>query len=299
LRECVNEEIAKLLNIMRSPLQRFVALLENRRYQMADYGNMSISEVQRLAKQGDKDALYEMQYRYPDNAEVPGAVWAAFWLEKAAEKGHIFAKRKYAGMLIDIPVSDSYKENRQKAMQLFENIAADFDANRLAADERSIGMVAKIELGIMLCEGFGTLRDCKKGLELIKNGESSMQSLGGLRFNHLYRLGEMYSLGYAQEGEEPSISDLKKAINYLEAAVKNFDSQNDPPQMLDFSKQLLDIQKKRIVGKEELKKALGKEETYDSSAQERRKERMQPTEIGRQVDSFRQHLRECLAREGW
>ena len=282
---------------------------------MIDYENMSVAEVQRLARQGDKDALFEMAYRYPDNEEAPGTVWTAYWMEKAANKGHIFAKRRYADMLLKIR-SEKFAENCQKAMSLFESLVKDFDDDKLKGDDRSVGMVAKIELGIMLCEGVGIPRNHIRGLKLIREGEENMNEIGGMRFAHLVRIGELYAAGYAQEDEDPTRADLVRAIEYLDCGIRNFKSGSDDARMFQHVQQLLDIQEKQLPNKraleekraglaelpgfpEDMKRAIEQErrEYNQKEAKERRKNLEQPTENGRQLEVFLHKLRERLETE--
>jgi len=59
---------------------------------MANYENTDIAEVQRLAKQGDNDALYEMAWRMPPEIQkdpVESCAWQDYWFEKAANAGNI------------------------------------------------------------------------------------------------------------------------------------------------------------------------------------------------------------------
>ena len=260
--------------------------------------NTPDSKVLELARLGDKDALYEMRYRcYLDNEEAPDVVWAAYWDEKAAEKGHIYAKRRCAGYYKDIPPSANFKENRQKAMDFFESIVKDYNDGKLDEDDRSVGVVAKTELGIMLCEGLGTpleQRDCKRGVELIKSAEMDMQSFGGFKFPHLLLIGELYALGFAQEDEAPSKDDLVKAIAYLERAIADFKPDRDDPRKLEHAKQLLDVQRKHLP--------VWRQDTQEYNlkvAKERRAKLSQPREVGQQLDDYMRRLRERLAREGW
>ena len=275
---------------------------------MANYENKPLSEVQYLARQGDNEALHEMRYRYPDNEETPGKIWAAIWDEIAAKKGHIYSKRLYAGFLKAMPPSANFAKNRQKAMSLFESIVEDYSAGKLVEEDLSVGMVAKIELGIMLCEGLGTKRDYKRGLELIKSGENEMKSFGGPKFDHLISLGELYGKGYAQEDEEPSIKDLEISIEYLERAIAYFKTDRDDPRKLALAKQYLDHQKNSLPEKKkywelrDTSTGLVKQMYFEKSmgyADKRRKEESQPREMGDQIDSLMRKLRERLAREGW
>ena len=294
---------------------------------MENYETMSISEVKWFAKQGKKDALYEMAYRYPDNEKSPGRVWAAFWFEKAAEKGHVYAKRLLAGFFQDMPPSRYFSQNRKRAMSLFESIAKDYDAGKLEGDDQFVGMVSKVELGIMLCEGIGTERDHKRGLDLINRGENDMNASGGLSFNHLLKLGELYGAGYAKADEEPWSDDYKKAIRYLEKALTPEKSKEINQEKIDYVNQLIDSYRKGLLHKEKMEKdiedsrkstttnvpsgleQLSKEvnrlneqilqETSSKYAEERRKDNEKPTEIGNKVEDFIFELWNRMAKEGW
>ena len=275
---------------------------------MVDYENMSLSEVQRLARQSDKEALHEMRYRYPNNEEVPRKVWEAVWDEKAAKRGHTYSKRLYAGFLQAMPPSANFPKNRRAAMNLFESIVKDYNAGRLDEEDLSVGKVATIELGIMLCEGLGTKRDSKRGIKLIKDGEKDMQSFGGPKFNHLLSIGELYGMGYAQEDEEPSINDIEISIEYLKRALADFKSDRDDPRKLDSAKEYLNHHIKRLPEKKkywedrQASSGIAKQMYIDESkkyAEKRRKELSQPTEIGQQVEDFMRRLKERLIREGW
>ena len=294
---------------------------------MENYEKMSISEVKWFAKQGDKDALYEMAYRYPDNEKSPGLVWAAFWFEKAAAKGHIYAKRRLAGFFQDMPTSRKFSQNRKKAMALYESIAKDYEAGKLIGDDQFVGMVSKIELGIMLCEGIGTERDYKKGLDLIKSGEEDMNASGGLSFTHLLKLGELFGGGYAQADEEPWSEDYKKAIEYLEKSLTPEKSNEINREKVDYVHRLKDSYRKGLLHKEKMEKDIedsrktvktnvppGLEQlseemnrlheqilqaTSNKYAEERRAENEKPTEIGNKVEDSICELWGRMAKEGW
>ena len=254
---------------------------------MEDYENMSISEVQRLAKQGDKDALFEMAYRWTDDEEAPPQVWKAYWMGKAADKGNIDAIRIYAGMLTEMPFP---VKNCKKALELYDKFAEEC---RKAGNYNGEAF-AKIESGIILCEGLGlgNHRDHKKGVQLIGEAIKKKNELGKkIMFSQLLRLGELYAMGYAQEDEAPSKSDLEVAIEYLESAISQFDNNNDDPRMLEHAKQLKDAQKQHLlVWKQDSK------EYNHRVAIERRKKLEQPTEVGRQIEY---HLRKLQERFGY
>jgi len=273
---------------------------------MADYERMSPSEVQLLAKRGDKKALYEMAWRMelmPGNRNNPSesCAWQDFWFEKAANAGYIEAKSRYARSLADrIP----YAEYRQKAVHYFQSIVEDFDAGRFGAeDDRLDGIISKFYLGIMLCEGYHTRRDPIKGVELIKSAGVLTNGFEGFGFRLMFALGQMYATGLAQAGEDPTIDDLEQAIKYLDIAVRRFNDGRDDPRRRDIAKQLIETQKDRIVHKREWKILHGAENTVFTGADERRADalRLSP-EVRQRLDADNAalaRLRERLAREGW
>ena len=87
---------------------------------MANYKQLSTSEVQRLAKQGDKDALFEMRWKLDE--VLPGKynsieqmAWHNIWFEKAAEAGHADAKYQMAHAFYRMSSDGAAVEYRQKA----------------------------------------------------------------------------------------------------------------------------------------------------------------------------------------
>ena len=271
------------------------------------YENMRISDVQRLAKQGDKEALYEMVWRHEEL--IPGAdpieqcAWQDYWYEKAANAGHIDAKFRYAQSLISRVMN---AEDRQKAMIYFQNISDDYDAGKLITeDDKECGIISKLRLGIMLCEGYYTKRDAVKGVELINAAENLTNGFSGYGFVTMSKLGELYATGLAQPGEEPSIADLEKAIKYLGIAIDPSTKKPDnlDHRKLELVKQLFETQKKRVVTKREIKVQTGKEDTFFAGADERRKKMMEISDAARQRmeadKAALKRLQERLAREGW
>ena len=272
---------------------------------MADYENMHISKVQELAKQGDKEALYEMVWRHgeliPTADAVEQCAWQDYWYEKAANEGHIDAKLRYAQSLISRPIN---AEDRQKAMKYFQSLVNDLDAGKLLnKDDQESGVIAKLRLGIMLCEGYYTPRDASKGVKLIESAETLTNNFEGYGFAFMYKLGELYATGLAQAGEEPSIADLEKAIKYLDIAIVRFNPEKTDPRKLDLAKQLFETQKKRIVTKREIKAQRGVEDTYFSGAEVRRKEMMELSDAMRmrmEADKAAlARLSQRLTQEGW
>ena len=273
------------------------------------------SDLQTLALQGDRDAMYELASRCPDNEEASKIAWATYWFEKAANTGHVLAKKRYAEMLMKIR-SEKYSENRQKAMNLFDSLAKDFNDGKFFGDDRKVGMEAKIELGIMLCEGIGTPRNHVRGIRLIKEGEENMDETGGMSFAYFVRIGELYAMGYAQEDEEPARVDLVRAIEYLGGAIRKFNSDSDDSTMFYRAQQLLDIQEKQLPNKraleekragltnlpgfpEDMKLEIEKEqrEYNQKEAKKRRFKLEYPTITGQQAEDVLLTLRERFAKE--
>ena len=286
---------------------------------MADYEKMSVSEVQRLAKLGDKEALFEMAWRIElipakdrDNP-VECCAWQDYWCEKAANAGNNEAKSRYARSLIDRIMNE---DDRQKAMRYFMELADDFDANRLSAEQREDGVIAKLWLGIMLCEGYHTPRDPVKGTKLIKEADTFFHGFEGFGYKPMYKIGEVYATGLAQVGEEPTIGDLEQAIKYLTIAIQRFNPEKIKPERLEHAKRLLENCKQWKKTKESLHKDMediqsaieGRpvklpESTTFSGAKERREKMMEnsPAAIQRlEADkTAKVRLSQRLAREGW
>jgi len=229
---------------------------------MVNYEQMDLSDVQRLARQRDKDALFEMAWRMPDAAKnnpVENCAWQDYWFEKSADAGNIDAKSRYARSLINRIYNPEY---RQKAIGYFQSLVNDLDAGRLNEEQRIDGIISKLWLGIMLCQGFGTRRDAIKGSELIKAADSLTNGFADFGYGPLSKLGEVYGQGCAQIGGEPSISDLAQAIKYQETAIKRFNPERDDPNnrgFLSVAKEYLEMLKERKGNKEQSQKLTGKE----------------------------------------
>ena len=274
---------------------------------MANYEQMSTQEVQRLAKQGDKDALYEMVWRIPTevkNNPVECCAWQDYWFEKAADSGHIDAKSRYARSLIN---RIDNAECRQKAIGYFQSLVDDFDAGELTGDQMIDGIISKLWLGIMLCQGFGTLRDPIKGRELIKVADTLTNGFEQFGFGPLKKLGEVYGQGCTQSGGEPSIDDLKQAIKYQEIAINRFNAERDDPHnrgFLELAKNYLETLKKRKDNKEEFKRQTGNDpSTYNPNFFEWQKKMMEISPKAQErVEADKvamKRLQERLAREGY
>ena len=222
---------------------------------MADYESyekLSASEVQRLAKQGDKDALFEMAWRL--NEVLPGeynpverSAWDNIWWEKAAKAGHIDAKSRIAQNSYVRSYDGAVTKYRQMAMKYYQELSDDLDAGKLSEDEEDYGKTAKIFLGIMFCKGGnGIPRDEKKGVELIEEAEKLTNNFDGYGFILLHALGIMYAEGYAQPDEIPSRLDLEKAIKYLETALERSKSQKIVQGMIENAEEDLEEVRKDL-----------------------------------------------------
>jgi hypothetical protein len=227
---------------------------------MADYENMNISEVLRLAKQGNGDALFEMAWRLeampsdlPVNDPAYRCAWQDYWFERAADTGHIDARSRYARSLIN-RVFDA--ECRQKAMKYFESLVRDFDAGKLKGDSELDGVISKLWLGIMLCQGLGTRRDAVEGAKLLKEADNLTNGFAKFGYEALKNLAETYGQGCTQPGGEPSVDDLRQAIAYQRKAIDRFDpAQNDPNNrgFLGLSNDYLRLLEERKAAKEAFK----------------------------------------------
>lgn len=263
---------------------------------MVDYEDMSIYEVQRLAKQGDKNALFEMAWRMPDEVEnnpVEACAWQDYWLEKSAEAGHADAKIRYANSLIKRIIN---AEDRQKAMGYFQSLVDDFNTGKLSGEDADL---ANLKLGIMLCEGYYTQRNAIKGTKLISIAENLSNGFDGYGFDTMCEIGEIFGQGLAQPEEEPSITDLGKSIKFLETAIKRFNPQKNKIEKLAYIKQYLELVKMRKANKENGDNST----TTPEEAAERRKKIMEISAEARQRmeadKTALMRLRQRFAREGW
>ena len=223
---------------------------------MVNYERTKISEVKDLAKQGDQDALFEMVWRlnglhddpaYTSNDPVERCAWQDYFFEKAAEAGHIGARFRYAQSLVDRVIDAEY---RNKAMNLFQSLVNDFDIGKLfSEDDKKRGIAAKMQLGMLLCEGYHTPRNVVEGVKLINEAEHLTNGFKDYGFESLYKLGRLYATGLTQPNEEPTSDDIKQAIKYLEAAIRRFNYEKGNPKELELAKQFLDNQGKRLLTK--------------------------------------------------
>ena len=272
---------------------------------MADYENMSDSEVQRLAKHGDKEALYEMAWRMPPDVQrdpVESCAWQDYWFEKAADAGNIDAKSRYARSLLDRLMN---AEDRQKAFRYFEGLVKDLDSGKLVGDHKIDGVIAQFWLGIMLCEGYHTRRDAVRGAKLLGSAYENSNGFDKFGYRLLNAVGNLYATGLAQPGEDPSISDLEKAIKYLDTAVKRFNPEKDDPYnrgYLQLTKEMRELQKKRIVNTLIFRGDIIVD-ISDKEKNERRRNMMEISDAARRrIEADKaayMRLKQRLAREGW
>jgi len=285
------------------------------------YAEMSASEVQRFAKQGDKHALFEMAWRI--NEILPGeynlveqSAWNNIWFEKAAEAGHIDAKSRIAQNYYMMSYNGAAVKYRQKAVKYYQELSDDLDNGKLLdKEEQGYGETAKLWLGILLCMGYGLpLRDEKKGMEHIKIAENLTKNFKDHGFISLSALGKMYAQGYAQPDEDPSRDDLKKAIKYLSAALKPSKTQKVDKSEKEYMEKYLEIVKKNLETKVDI--AIPDKEyemlpSYNMSLAEFNKVRAkkQKEEWTKLSDAMKQQLktyetaltrlRKRLERKGW
>jgi len=153
-----------------------------------------------------------MRFRRENEDEAHPVVWDLYWLSRAATKGHRGALYLYADLLMDMPFP---VKDCDKALKLYEEFEQE---SRKVGKDYAVAY-AKIESGIILCEGLRleNRRNPKRGVELIDEGLGMMKKINEKpNASQLYRLGEMYALGYAQENEVQSATDIEKAIEFLE-----------------------------------------------------------------------------------
>lgn len=271
--------------------------------------NYNTGDVQRLAKQGDCNALYEMAWRIElmpsgQGNPVEQCAWQDYWFEKAADAGHIEAKARYARSLRERPPDEEY---RKTAMRYFDDVACDFFTGKLNGNEDLLidGKLSALYLGVMLCEGFYTPRDPEKGDKLIRAVKSLTNGFNGFGFNILFEIGRLYANGFAQNGEEPSVDDLDQAIDYLETAISRYNPENGDPQKLALAKEFLQTQQDRIARKKVLKASIGIESTElpDDEKDTRREKLLTLSyEVKLRMNADKEavaRLRQQLAHEGW
>ena len=226
---------------------------------MADYENMSLSEVQRLAKQGNGDALFEMAWRLEampselPNDPVYCSTWQDYWFERAADVGQIDARSRYARSLINRPFD---AECRQKAMGYFGSLVTDYYAGKLKGDSELDGVISILWLGIMLCQGLGTRRDAVIGTKMLKEADKLTNGFADFGYASLAALAETYGQGCTQPGGEPSVDDLRQAIVYQRKAINRFNPEKNDPNnrgFLGLAKQYLEALEGRKASKESFK----------------------------------------------
>ena len=210
-------------------------------------------------EQDYKDACCEMIWRFGESDlmlpehrgnQVGECAWQDFWFERAADAGHIDAKGTFARSLLIERVID--KEYREKAFLYYQSLVDDFDTNQLIGDDEGWGPIAKLWLGIMLCEGYHTHRNAIKGVKLIKEAEKLSEDFknhGYYGYKALKALGELYATGLVRLDEAPLVADLIQAEKYYTAAIMRFKPERDDPNnrgYLNLTKQFLEKVKERI-----------------------------------------------------
>ena len=272
---------------------------------MVDYEHMEIFEVKQLVRQGNADAMYEMAFRHSEclplvdrNNPVERCAWQDYWFEKAADAGHIEAKSRYARSLINRIFDAEY---RKKAMKYFESLVNDFDSGKLSADQELDGIISKLWLGVMLCQGLGTRRDSVEGRKLIEDADRRTNSFAKFGFSVLTKLAEVYGQGCTQSGGNPTISDLGQAIKYQEAAINRFNHEKDDPNnrgYLDLARAYLEAVKGRKDNKEKIEHS-----TYDQGFVEWQEEMMKiSSDAQKRLEADKtalERMRQRLTREGW
>ena len=267
-------------------------------------------EVEELARQRNKDALFKMAWQPPDdvkNSHMDHLAWQNYWFEKAADAGHVDAKYRYAKSLLAFPLSIVY---RNKAMRLFQSLVNDFDAGKLFSDEdKEAGSMAKLWLGIMLCEGYLTVRDAERGVELINAAKDELEDFKDFGLMTLYNIGELYSTGLVDpsELEEPTFDDLVQALAYYDKAIKAYDPERNKREIFELVTKMYDNTEKWIKRvKEQEGGVLIFEDTKANRlryTKERRGKRLELSDKDhKKLDDYSKaikQLRERLASEGW
>jgi TPR repeat protein len=271
---------------------------------MANYEQMSNSDVQRLAKQGDADALFEMSYRFDGPPSVDAFAWKNYWLKKAAEKGHLYACCDYATNLMTQPAIslEEARTNRELAFKYYQIVSEAYDraGSNPSEDLQNVGPAAQVGLGILYCEGISKLdgsdRQPAKGERLIAKhvSPSALKS-----FNKPLQIGAVYEGGYTQDGEIPTDQDLVTAVQYFEAAISNYAEGRDNPNQYEVAKDLLRGTKTR----QERRRNEGPEGPVHPDIVGRRTSLWTPkgkvVEQAQELAAANQRIRERLRREGW
>jgi TPR repeat protein len=272
---------------------------------MANYEQMSNSEVQRLAKQGDAEALFEMTYRFDgDPRSVDAYAWRLYWQEKAAKKGHLPACCDYAMNMMGQPAGslEETQANREIAFKYFKIVSDEYDrtGKSIGTDSEGIGPAAQVGLGTLYCEGISKLdgsdRNPSKGEALIRKNVSP----GSLHsFERPLDVGEVYASGYTQDGEVPTDQDLETAVQYLETALRYFDASKNRPQRKEDAEDLL----RAVKNRQARRKNEGPENPVHPDRVGRRTSLWTPkgkvVEQAQELAAANQRMRERLRREGW
>jgi hypothetical protein len=200
---------------------------------------------------------------------------------------------------------------RKKAMKYFRSLAKDYDDGVIT--KKGYGMISKLWLGIMLCQGLGlgNERDSEKGVALIEEADSLANGFEGkILYEDFYQLAVTYGQGCTQRNGEPLVDDLRQAVAYLQKAINCFDQKSDDPNnrgVLSNTKQYLEMLKKRKEHKEQFKDsshALGIDVTISNPEFIKWQEGMMAISPASQQrkdadKSALARLRQCLAQKGW
>jgi TPR repeat protein len=271
---------------------------------MANYEQMSNSDVQRLAKQGDADALFEMSYRFEGPPSVDAFAWKNYWLKKAAEKGHLYACCDYATNLMTQPAIslEEARTNRELALKYYMIVSEAYDraGSNPSEDLQNVGPAAQVGLGTLYCEGIAKLdgsdRQPAKGERLITKHVSPTKIRS---FERLLAVGSLYANGDMQDGEVPTDQDLATATEYLETALRNFAEGRDRPTGKEDAEDML----RAVKNRQTRRRNEGPENPVHPDIVGRRTSLWTPKgkvlEQAQELAAANQRVREKLRREGW
>ena len=286
---------------------------------MANYEDKDISELQRLVKQKDGEAMYEMAWRMealppeiPRNDPTYFCAWQDYWWGKAADVGHVTAKLTYARSMIDDRPFDL--EWHRKAKSYFESVVSDYDAGKLKGGLESKGIVAKIQLGMMLCKGLGIHREVAVGKKLLEEADSLTNGFSEYGYITLSNLAETYGQGCVRENGDPSVDDLRQAIALQRKAIAAFDPRKNDPNnrgYLGLAKDYLQNLEDQKRNKETLKDSMSALGVSGSSGSRDVSQSFKEWQEGmtqispaaqRRIKSDKDalaYVRQCMVRHGW